>query len=213
MGLSASRLLMLLLARQTCCFWRGGWQPQKTSPPPPRSQSRRSDWRRGSAICPSTRLHSTPGQEILQHRRLNMKFRAGIVLSTVDLTVSLFVCTSENLASRHTHTRLDKLLLFLIDNRCVVMQIAWHDTIFSLFTTKIGKCDAAWKKKGGKWKKTESEQRQPLALKEVTIETVLFFPLLDLIWSGTFTSNSGNKLAPPTPLGFCESAILQEMFL
>ncbi len=78
-GLSASVLLMLLLVSQTCWSWRGGWRPLENSPPPS-SQSRGSDWHCVCAICPSTRLHSTLGQEILQHSRLNMKYRAGIVV-------------------------------------------------------------------------------------------------------------------------------------
>lgn len=43
----------------------------------PAAQSRRSDWR--YAICPSTRLCSALGQEILLHSRLHMKYRAGMV--------------------------------------------------------------------------------------------------------------------------------------
>lgn len=62
-------------------------RPLENSPPPP-SQSRGSDWHCECAICPSTRLHSALGQEILQHSRLNMKYRAGIVAAAcLDLVV------------------------------------------------------------------------------------------------------------------------------
>lgn len=56
------------------------------------------------------------------------------------------------------------------------------------------------KKRRANQQKTESEWRQPLSLKMVTMETVPFFPLLLSVWSCTFLCNSGYKLAPPTPL-------------
>lgn len=57
-------------------------RPLEDPLPPPlsQSQSRGSDRHCESAICPLTRLHSALGQEIRQHSRLNMKYRAEIVV-------------------------------------------------------------------------------------------------------------------------------------
>lgn len=59
--------------------------------------------------------------------------------------------------------------------------------------------------------KTESEQRQLLSLKMVTMETVPFFPLLLSVWSRTFLCNSGYKLAPPHPPVFFHRALEQSL--
>ena len=115
-----------------------------------------------SAICPSTRLHITLAQEILQHGRLNMKYRTGIVafaclVFVVLCHLSVFVSLKDYFAATCLDFSLFVWFMKHVLSDSVLLFLVW--ILLLLVVVVVGGCSAKKKEAVRETEKRRANQR------------------------------------------------------
>lgn len=192
-------------------------------------QSRRSDWRCQCAICPSTRLHSALGQEILLFSRLNMKYRAAMVAPPPPGFSCLYICVTDKKKKKSRcvsgplvfhYTVICCVSVLNLSHLCFLSSIFFNWMLLN-FTRLI------WIKKSVEeldWRERERTQREPSASEDnhLVWKWLLWKLCLSCLSCGLFgiapffppplfLPNSGSKLAPTCCRCCCRLLLLEPL--